>query len=275
MNRLFYKKERIFYIMKCYKGFNKDMTCHDFQYEENKEYTTDKAELCKSGFHACERPIDVLRYYPPNSSVFREVELNGIADKFRDNDSKVVGKKIKIGAEIGLHGLIEETFKFNYENSDKSKEKISNKEGGAASATGEGGAASATGGSGAASATGGSGAASATGWSGAASATGERGAASATGERGAASATGERGVASATGEGGAASAGHETAIAVAWGVGGTAKGVIGSHIVCAEWAYDNCRRNWNIVNAKLAIVDGKLIKEDVYYKLQNGELVEV
>jgi hypothetical protein len=225
--------------MKCYKGFNKDMTCHDFQYEENKEYTTDKAELCKSGFHACERPIDVLRYYPPNSSVFREVELNGIADKFRDNDSKVVGKKIKIGAEIGLHGLIEATFKFNYENSDKSKEKISNKEGGAASATGE------------------------------------RGAASATGWSGAASATGWSGAASATGEGGAASAGHETAIAVAWGVGGTAKGVIGSHIVCAEWAYDNCRRNWNIVNAKLAIVDGKLIKEDVYYKLQNGELVEV
>ena len=30
--------------IKSYKGFNEDMTCRGFQYEEGKEYETDKAE---------------------------------------------------------------------------------------------------------------------------------------------------------------------------------------------------------------------------------------
>lgn len=51
--------------MKAYKGFNKDMTCRGFQYEEGKTYETDKAELCKEGFHACENPLDCFNYYAP------------------------------------------------------------------------------------------------------------------------------------------------------------------------------------------------------------------
>lgn len=41
-----------------YKGFNKDMTCRGFQYEEGKEYEEDRAEACNFGFHACEYPLD-------------------------------------------------------------------------------------------------------------------------------------------------------------------------------------------------------------------------
>jgi hypothetical protein len=40
--------------MKAYKGFHKDMTCKDFQYEEGKSYHEDKAVCCETGFHACE-----------------------------------------------------------------------------------------------------------------------------------------------------------------------------------------------------------------------------
>lgn len=47
--------------MKTYKGFNKDMTCRGFQYEEGKEYKTDEAVCCQSGFHACEMPLDVFK----------------------------------------------------------------------------------------------------------------------------------------------------------------------------------------------------------------------
>ena len=95
--------------MKAYKGFNPDMTCRGFQYEEGKEYETETAELCNSGFHACLDPLDVFGYYPPvndNGTLnkFHEVELKDVSDK-RDNDTKVCAKKIKIGAELNFFGL--------------------------------------------------------------------------------------------------------------------------------------------------------------------------
>ena len=145
---------------------------------------------------------------------------------------------------------------------------------GAASATGNRGAASATGNRGAASATGYQGAASATGYRGAASATGNRGAASATGYRGAASATGNRGAASATGDQGAASATGEAGVALAAGYECKAMGALGCAICCVE------RGEWDgetypIIAVKAAIVDGEKIKADTWYRLKNGEFVEV
>lgn len=76
-------------------------------------------------------------------------------------------------------------------------------------------------------------------------------------------------VASATGSQGAASADNPTAIAVAWGPFGRVKGVLGAHVVCAEW------RNGKLVEAKMAVVDGDKIKADTYYMLKNGEFAEV
>ena len=49
--------------MKAFKGFNKDLTCRGFQYEEGKEFHTEKAECCEEGFHACEYPLDCFGYY--------------------------------------------------------------------------------------------------------------------------------------------------------------------------------------------------------------------
>lgn len=51
--------------IKTYKGFNKDMKCRDFQYEEGEEYETREAEVCSCGFHACEHPLDCFNYYRP------------------------------------------------------------------------------------------------------------------------------------------------------------------------------------------------------------------
>ena len=91
--------------MKAYKGFDKNMKCRGFQFEAGKDYEEDHAKLCDCGFHACTNPIDVLQYYGPATSIYREVELEGVC-KDREKDSKVCAKKIHIGAELSLSKMI-------------------------------------------------------------------------------------------------------------------------------------------------------------------------
>ena len=235
--------------MKAYKGFNKDMTCRDFKFEIGKEYAHEgKVECCKSGFHACEHPLDCLGYNPPSQSVYHEVELNGeIATDKESNDTKVAAEKIKIGARLDISGLVKAAVNFTFERAKKVKGNTVKLPQGAASATGSQGAASAT---------------------------GSQGAASATGDYGAASATGYYGAASATGYKGAASALNSTAVAVAWGKDGKARGIKGAHIVLAEWGDWN-GKEYPFICAKMAMVDGEKIKENTFYTLKNGEFVEV
>ena len=60
-----------------YKGFNADWTCRDFKYEVGKTYThKGDAVACKSGFHACENPLNVFDYYPPTGKL-AEVHMSG------------------------------------------------------------------------------------------------------------------------------------------------------------------------------------------------------
>ena len=88
-----------------YKGFDKDLKCRGFQYEIGKEYECAAAVACETGFDACERPLDVFPYYPPASSRYCEVEQSGKTDA-NSGGSKVASTKIKIGAEIGIPGLV-------------------------------------------------------------------------------------------------------------------------------------------------------------------------
>ena len=109
--------------MKAYKGFDKNLKCRGFQYEVGEEYTEEEADICSSGFHACESPLDVLGYYPPGEqSRYCEVELDANEQKSSD-DSKLVGKHIKIGAEIGITGLIKAHFEFVKKNVKEAVEK--------------------------------------------------------------------------------------------------------------------------------------------------------
>jgi len=101
--------------MKAYKGFDKDMTCRGFRYEEGKSYELpdgETAKLCESGFHACEAPIDCLAYYAPADAVYHEVELDGVTDETSDEDSKRVGSKIKIGARLDVARLCSLQFEY-------------------------------------------------------------------------------------------------------------------------------------------------------------------
>ena len=273
--------------MKTYKGFNKDMTCRGFHYEEGKEYEiSGDVKCCENGFHACEDPLDCFGYYAPSESVYHEVEQSGEISRTNDGESKVASSKIKIGARLDIAKIVNLHFDFvksrtTFENTDPEQASAGLR--GAASAgwrgaasAGEYGAASA-GEYGAASA-GWRGAASA-GWRGAASA-GENGAASA-GEYGAASAglrgaasAGRRGAASAGVNGAAVSKGSadvgENGIACVRGNGCRVKGGIGAILVIVEEnEYDNDIKEW-----KVFVVDGQKIKADTYYTLKHGEIVE-
>lgn len=128
--------------MKAFKGFNKDLTCRGFQYEEGKDFHTERAECCEEGFHACEYPLDCFGYYSPAQSVFHEVELSGDMDR-RSDDTKVCATDIKIGARISIAGLVKAAIEFTM--SKVNKEKESYEDHGFASATGNCGASSATG----------------------------------------------------------------------------------------------------------------------------------
>ena len=121
--------------MKSYKGMKPDMTCRGFQYEAGKEYETDSADVCSSGFHACEYPLDVFGYYPPAGSRFFEVEQSGALSK-SDEDTKVASTRIKIGAELDIAGMVNAAIEYT-------RERCVQKEG--EHATGYRGAASATG----------------------------------------------------------------------------------------------------------------------------------
>ena len=258
--------------MKVYKATDKDMKCRGFQYELGKTAEVDgDAKLCERGLHACEMPLDVLGYYAPgDGSRYFAAELEDVSDEMHSDDTKRVGKKLTLSAEIGIPGLVKaqvEYVKAQCDFDNAIKKANSEKEN---HATGNRGAASATGESGAASATGNSGAASATGESGAASATGERGAASATGNRGAASATGWRGAASATGERGAASATGNGCVAMATGLYGRVMGEIGNAVVCVER-----KKNGEIAAILSAVVDGETLKPGVWYTVKHGEWAEV
>ena len=288
--------------MRAFKGFNKDLTCRGYQYEEGKEFHTERAECCDTGFHACEYPLDCFGYYDPAHSVFHEVELSGEMDKSGDN-TKVCATDIKIGARLSIAGLVKMAIDFtmskvNKEAGSDERHGFASATGdygassatgncGASSATGDYGASSATGDCGASSATGDCGASSATGYKGASSATGNCGASSATGDCGASSATGNCGASSATGYKGASSVSDPTGVAVAWGHEARAKGCKGAHLILSDWKYVGARysdgeymdpydkESWELTGAKMVVVDGENIKEDTYYRCIEGEIVEV
>ena len=99
-------------IIRGFKGFDKDLKCRGTQYEIGKDYEQEGiVKCCERGFHFCENPFDVFRYYSPSYSRYCEVEGDGNSDKAND-DSKVSTSHIHISAEIGLNGLIKAGVKF-------------------------------------------------------------------------------------------------------------------------------------------------------------------
>lgn len=93
-------------VIKAYKGFDKSLQCRGFQYEVGKEFEESAADVCNRGFHTCESPLEVFQHYAPGAnSRYCVVEQSGQIDR-ESGSTKIASTKIKIGAEIGIPGLV-------------------------------------------------------------------------------------------------------------------------------------------------------------------------
>ena len=326
--------------IKGYKGFNPDLTCRGFKYEVGKEYDTEKATSCQTGFHFCENPFDVFNYYASfgekGMNRFCEVEGSGEFDK--SGADKIACTHIKINTEIGLQGLITAGIKFildkvNWKDGEESNTgfrsaatntddwsvatntgeqsaatntgflSVATNTGNQSVATNTGNQSTATntgfrsaaantgyqstatntgdqsvainmGNQSVATNTGDQSVVTSTGNRSAATNTGYKSAATSTGCQSAATNTGFRSVATNTGDWSAANVEGKDSIAIVTGKDSKAKGALGCWIVLTE------REDWNgesypIKEVKAFRVDDETIKADTYYKLVNGEAIEV
>jgi len=327
-------------IIEGYKGFDKNLQCNDFQYEIGKTYEYEnEISLCKTGFHFCENPLDVLNYYPLiEGNRYCKVTGQGKYEK-STNDSKVVVEKIEIEKELTLQELIKKGIEYisketeiikkensatsgdyshsatfdnnshsvtssnyshsatsgynshsatsgynshsvtsgNYSNSvtsgDFSHSAISGEH--SHSITSGDYSNSATSGDNSYSVTSGNNSNSATSGNFSNSITYGNNSHSVTAGDDSNSIThGEYSHSVTVGEYSYSKVNGKESIAAGFGKNNKVKGELGSWLVLSEWKQDD-NDNWHVTSIKSAIVDGKKIKPNIWYKLENGEFVEV
>ncbi|HHF3401458.1 TPA: hypothetical protein ACPKA2_000914 [Haemophilus influenzae] len=273
-----------------YKGFNQDWTCRGYQYEIGKTYEhKGDVKACKSGFHACEYPLDVLSYYSPAVSKFAVVKMSGETSKDSD-DTKIASAKITIETEINLPEMVKKAVEWIKGKVDwDAAEKSNTGNGSVATNTGDRSVATNTGDRSVATNTGDLSVATNTGswsvatntgsWSVAtntgyqsvATNTGSWSVATNTGSWSVATNTGSWSVATNTGNQSAAEVSGKQSIAVALGWQSKAKASIDGAIVCVYRNHEG-----ELIHIKASKVGENNIKADTWYTLDEiGKFVEV
>ncbi|ECW3682153.1 hypothetical protein F3Z67_08970 [Salmonella enterica] len=228
-----------------FKGFNKDLTCRDFQFAIGETFHHDgKVEACGSGFHACECPFDVFSYYPPAESRYAETISFGVIDREEEGDTKIASASITIKAELTLPQFIQRGIEWIWSKIDKSLEQQI--------MTGDRSAATNTGN-----------------WS-AATNTGNWSAATNTGDRSAATNTGNWSAATNTGDRSAAEVSGSQSVAASLGIEGKARASEGGAIVLCYRDEDG-----ELIHIRASKVGENGIMPDIWYQLnEDGEFVE-
>ncbi|EJY2704261.1 hypothetical protein OFZ25_003075 [Salmonella enterica subsp. enterica serovar Kentucky] len=219
-----------------FKGFNKDLTCRDFQFAIGETFHHDgKVEACGSGFHACECPFDVFSYYPPAESRYAETISFGVIDREEEGDTKIASASITIKSELTLPQFIQRGIEWIWSKIDKSLEQqIMTGNRSAATNTGD--------------------------WS----------AATNTGNRSAATNTGNRSAATNTGNQSAAEVSGSQSVAASLGIEGKARASEGGAIVLCYRDEDG-----ELIHIRASKVGENGIMPDIWYQLnEDGEFVE-
>ncbi|EHD6323645.1 hypothetical protein JQO20_003277 [Salmonella enterica subsp. enterica serovar Kentucky] len=228
-----------------FKGFNKDLTCRDFQFAIGETFHHDgKVEACGSGFHACECPFDVFSYYPPAESRYAETISFGVIDREEEGDTKIASASITIKSELTLPQFIQRGIEWIWSKIDKSLEQQIM--------------------------TGNRSAATNTGYQSAATNTGYQSAATNTGNRSAATNTGYQSAATNTGYQSAAEVSGSQSVAASLGIEGKARASEGGAIVLCYRDEDG-----ELIHIRASKVGENGIMPDIWYQLnEDGEFVE-
>ena len=226
------------------KAFKKGLICKDYQFKENEIFGTDKVKVCEKGFHYCENPLDVLDYYDLCDSEFAEVEDMGVTQV---EGNKSATNKIKIGAKLDLKGFIKLAFDFLFD-----KVKVTgNIESGNYSKVATSGHSSQV------------------------ATLGHYSQVATSGDSSKVATLGHYSQVATSGHySKVATSGHSSKVAIEGkdsvvaniGIKGQIKGVIGTWITLAEYDSDN-----KIILVKSAKIDGKRLKENTWYKLENNK----
>ncbi|ELP4235404.1 hypothetical protein QUN93_004128 [Salmonella enterica subsp. enterica serovar Kentucky] len=255
-----------------FKGFNKDLTCRDFQFAIGETFHHDgKVKACGSGFHACECPFDVFSYYPPAESRYAETISFGVIDREEEGDTKIASASITIKSELTLPQFIQRGIEWIWSKIDKSLEQqIMTGNRSAATNTGDWSAATNTGYQSAATNTGNRSAATNTGYQSAATNTGYQSAATNTGYQSAATNTGDLSAATNTGDLSAAEVSGSQSVAASLGIEGKARASEGGAIVLCYRDEDG-----ELIHIRASKVGENGIMPDIWYQLnEDGEFVE-
>ena len=262
--------------MKGYKGFEKGMICRGKQYAENTTFEEKEADLCKKGMHFCEDPIDVLNYYSvvdENGNLNEFAEVEAPDEDTIKGDDKCCTKKLKIGAKINFAQLIQASVKFDYEKIAETKVKTTSKD---SAKIGSSGYSAQIGSSSDSAQICSSGDYAKIGSSGDSARIGSSGDYAKIGSSGDYAKIGSSGYYAQIGSSGygtvVTSTGKNSVVMCA-GNASKAKAKKGSWITLAEW--EMIDDVYTPVCVKTEQVDGERIKEDTFYKLENGKFVEV
>ena len=196
-----------------------------------KKEVADGAIRCgDKGYHSCEAPFDVLRYYPNvNGNRFFEAEAGGDIDKKENDDTKLASSELTLKSEINFAGLVKAQIEYTRKKAKKGTA------GGDGSNLVGGNWSNLVGGD----------------WGNLVGGDGSK----------------------LIGGGWSNLAGGNSSLIIGRN-GCNVKGGLHSVIVLTEWKYDD-NGNYVPIAVKSEIVDGVRIKAGTWYRLENGELVEV
>ena len=237
-----------------YKAYEPGLVCRGYQYEEGKTYKKNGHGVCVGGVtHYCVNPFDVLNHYPlvRNDGKFSEfTTVEAIDEPVTDDNQKFATSTIKIGVKLGFSGFIKACIDFACEKTIKNMPSNKVNKGDYAQIGSSGDFAQI-------------------------GSSGDFAKIGSSGDSAQIGSSGDFAQIGSSGDSAQIDISGNTSVGAAIGINSIIKGAVGNWITLAEWAYDSDKQRCAPVCVKSAQIDGEIIKADTWYKLADGEFVEV